>query len=325
MSFAGGELVAPDRAQPLAGLATPAAESLYMRLRARKSLPLGSGPHEVDPRSPVLVELLDLGLAFRSGEEVRPVDHAVALRLLLEHRQAELIDKQQRILDGWTRLSTLLPLNTGGGPAGDLDGVLPLTSTEEIVTRAAELYPSAKRRMRCTDAGTTIGWSTKDRLRTVIRGTPLKTRFQLICQVDRASSRLFPTAHMPTGEVRLRATVPITMLHVDDAAALIAPGGNAQGALLVRVPAIISMFAEWFDLLWSDPGTMAPDGHNDQTLNNMQRRVLELMSVEGDETIARKLGTSLTTVRRHVKAIYTALGVDNRFAAGVAAAKRGWI
>src|SRR3954453_15844158 len=99
MSHAGGELVAPDRAQPLAGLTTPAAESLYMRLRARKSLPLGPGPHEVDPRSPGLLELLDLGLAFRAGEEVRPVDHSVALRLLLEHRQAELIDKQQRILD----------------------------------------------------------------------------------------------------------------------------------------------------------------------------------------------------------------------------------
>ncbi|WP_409495573.1 LuxR C-terminal-related transcriptional regulator [Amycolatopsis sp. cmx-11-12] len=36
--------------------------------------------------------------------------------------------------------------------------------------------------------------------------------------------------------------------------------------------------------------------------------------------MARLLGISVTTVRRHVKAIYEKFGVGNRFAAGVAAA-----
>lgn len=321
-------MVTPERTHPLAGLVSPAAETLYLRLRARKSLPLGTGHGELDPGSPGLAELLDLGLAFHCGEYehlVRPVDQAVALRLLLEHRQSELVDKQNRIIEGWNRLTTLLPMNTGGGSTGELDGVLPLASTEEVVTRAAELYPSARRRMRCTDSGAVASRSTKDRLRSVVRRTPPGARFQMICPVDRSGSPFFPTVPGSTDEVRLRATVPITMLHVDDTAALVTPGAGTQGALLIRAPAIISMLAEWFDLLWTDPATMAPDGHKDQTLSDMQRRVLELMAVEGDETIARRLGTSLTTVRRHVKAIYTALGVDNRFAAGVAAAKRGWI
>jgi ATP/maltotriose-dependent transcriptional regulator MalT len=122
-------------------------------------------------------------------------------------------------------------------------------------------------------------------------------------------------------EVRLRGCVPITMLHVDDDA-LVSTDRSAQAALLIRAPAILTMLAEWFDMLWSDPTTMAPAGEAGPTLTETQHRVLELMTVEGDEAIARWLKISITTVRRHVKTIYTTLGVDNRFAAGIAAAKR---
>lgn len=54
-------------------------------------------------------------------------------------------------------------------------------------------------------------------------------------------------------------------------------------------------------------------------------RVLAMMPFDDDETIARKTGVSVSTVRRKVRQVYGALQVDNRFAAGVAAARRGWI
>ncbi|UOZ07957.1 MULTISPECIES: hypothetical protein [unclassified Amycolatopsis] len=56
-----------------------------------------------------------------------------------------------------------------------------------------------------------------------------------------------------------------------------------------------------------------------------QRCVLVLMARYDDHVIARRLGISVTTVRRRIKAVYALLGVDNRFAAGVAVAKRGWL
>lgn len=55
------------------------------------------------------------------------------------------------------------------------------------------------------------------------------------------------------------------------------------------------------------------------------RRVLVLMARYDDHVIARRLGVSVTTVRRRIKAVYELLGVNNRFAAGVAVAKRGWL
>lgn len=53
--------------------------------------------------------------------------------------------------------------------------------------------------------------------------------------------------------------------------------------------------------------------------------MLALMARYDDHVIARRLGVSVTTVRRRIKAVYALLGVNNRFAAGVAVAKRGWL
>ena len=54
--------------------------------------------------------------------------------------------------------------------------------------------------------------------------------------------------------------------------------------------------------------------------------LLQLLAAgQKDEQIARALGMSLRTVRRRVADLMTELGSDSRFAAGVEAARRGWI
>lgn len=322
------------RAQPLAGLVSSAAEALFMRLLASSSTRAGITAGETDVDDSAAAELLDLGLAFRlgtNGNHIRPVDQAVALRMLLEQRQAELIAAQRRIIDGWTRLTAMLPCDIGGGGvAGSVDGVLTLNNFDEVMTRAAELYPSAKRRMRGTETGESPTRLARDRRRAAPRSVVTNgARFQMIYQIGYlntpAGSRFIEDSAQLGEEIRIRPDVPLKMLHVDDAIALVSTDRAAQTALLVRAPAILSMLGEWFDLLWEHSGTMATCVDDDGALTASQRRVLELMAVDGDEAIARRLNMSITTVRRNVKAIYTALGVDNRFAAGVAAAKRGWI
>lgn len=322
-----------ERIQPLAGLVSPAAETLFLRLLAQGSIPIGSGPGKVEPHDSAATELLDLGLAFRSGDRdglLRPVDQTVALRLLIEQRQHEAVLAQRRILDAWSRLTALLPRDVGGGSCGTLDEVIPLANFQEVVTRAAELFSSARQRMRGTETGEFSNRATADRLRIPPR-TAISSgaRYQMIYQISylstAAGAKIVEESAKFGEEVRLRQEVAVKMLHVDDSVALLSTDRLAQTALLIRAPAIVAMLREWFDLLWADPTTIAPGGTAGRALTNGQRRVLELMAVDGDEAIARRLRISITTVRRHVKAIYTALGVDNRFAAGVAAAKRGWV
>jgi hypothetical protein len=178
----------PDKAVTLAGLVSQEAELLYRRLRAAGSVPAAG----FRDSGAAAVELLDTGIAFPAGRDdavIRPVDPATALRLLIGRRQRELVDRQDQIIEGWRRLTALLPPTCGAHPESD---------------------PSADQ------------WS-----------------------------------HASPGEIQLR--------------------------------------------------------------------VLRMMPTDDDAAIARRLRLSVSTVRRHIKSLYQMLGVDNRFAAGMVAAKRGWV
>lgn len=311
-----------ERVPTLAGLVCPDAEETYRRLRAAGTLRAGTAPGDVDPASPGVVELLDLGIAFRTGPDdrlIRPVDPAAALRLAIAARQHDMISFHNRILDGWARLSHLLPSAVDGG--GNVAGIRVLTRMADIVTRTAELYAAPKNRLRATENGAFPPRPPGDR-------TPLTdARRQVLYEIDYqhggAGGRAVERAAEAGEEVRLRHRLPLRMIHVDDAVALVA---TEQGAALVQVPAVVTMLGEWFDLLWDHPATMAyPVGGTAPSLNPVQRNVLTLMLSSDDETIARRLELSVTTVRRHIKAIYRALGVNSRFAAGMAAAKLNWL
>lgn len=313
-----------NRVGPLAGLVSPAAEALFLRLHADGVARIGDGIDEADLAGGAAGELLDLGLVVRSGpdgELIRPVGQPTGLRLLLDRRQRELAQAQRRVLDGWARLVTLLPdsdvpagsIGSVGsvgsvgnvGNVGNVEGILPLTEQDQVLARAAKLCSSVKHRLRGTDTGALLTHQPAPAVRT-----------QLICRA--ATAR-------PSGHVRLRHHLPMTMLHVDDVVALVSLDRAAQAGVLVWAPGLLAALAEWFDLLWDDPATLAPPATPDRSLTATQRQVLELMAADADEVIARRLKISITTVRRHVKHIYATLGVDNRFAAGVAAVKRGWL
>jgi DNA-binding NarL/FixJ family response regulator len=117
------------------------------------------------------------------------------------------------------------------------------------------------------------------------------------------------------------------MLHVDDAVALLAIDRTATNALLVRAPAMVAALGEWFDLLWDDEATLlAGPARPQQGPTDEQRQLLRLMyGGASDSLIANRLNTSVSTVRRRIRALCAELGVAGRFAAGAAAAKRGWL
>jgi DNA-binding CsgD family transcriptional regulator len=129
-------------------------------------------------------------------------------------------------------------------------------------------------------------------------------------------------------QARVRKHVPIKMMHVDDSVALVTiDTTGAAGALHIHSTALLELLAEWFDLLWRDPGSTVVGGGTDEAeLTGAQQKVLRLLaSGLTDEAIAHRTGTAVRTVRRHVGAILTVLGADSRFQAGAAAAKRGWL
>ena len=130
-------------------------------------------------------------------------------------------------------------------------------------------------------------------------------------------------------QARLLPRVPMKMKLADSTTAMLplTPAGTA-GALVIRAPVIISALREYFEMLWDRATPLKPEraAASAGRLTPAQKAVLELMAQGlNDGAIARRSGLSITTVRRHIAAIMTRLGVSSRFAAGAAAQRKGWI
>lgn len=198
----------------------------------------------------------------------------------------------------------------------DPDDLRRLDGSTEIDATFAELHRQAKHRVRVVSPGETV-FPASDNTARIRRQTLVR---------EGGEAAMFSHQSAPSGEFRVREHLPFRMIHIDDRiAALSAVRQDVPSAFVIRSPLLLELLAEWFDLLWSAQGTVMPASTPSGPLTVIQHRILVLLPEHGDEAIARLLGISATTVRRHVKAIYEKFGVGNRFAAGVAAAKHGWL
>lgn len=128
-------------------------------------------------------------------------------------------------------------------------------------------------------------------------------------------------------EYRLTSEDPPTDLLIADDVALVRLDATGQsGAVLVHAPHMVSMLADYFELLWAKAVPLGGEDDGTGPLPGVQRRILRL-AAQGfkDESIARVLGLSSRSVRRHMEKLTTRAGASNRLTLGIAAAQLGWI
>lgn len=125
-------------------------------------------------------------------------------------------------------------------------------------------------------------------------------------------------------QCRVCPQLPMRLVLVDECVALLPLGPTAlSGAVLIRAPVIIAALRMYFELLWSR--SVSVEG-NLAKVNPEQDQVLRLvLTGMTDGAIARHLGVSERTVRRHVQALLEALGATNRVTLAVAAVREGWV
>ncbi|MDO5739689.1 MAG: hypothetical protein Q4P07_06025 [Ornithinimicrobium sp.] len=105
-------------------------------------------------------------------------------------------------------------------------------------------------------------------------------------------------------------------------AVLLDEGGGQDGDfVLLRSPAVLSVFAALFDELWRRAEPMLS-----RDASTQDAKLVEMLTMGfKDEAIARQLGLSLRTVRRRVAALMVQHGVETRFQLGRAVSGRGLI
>jgi DNA-binding CsgD family transcriptional regulator len=323
---------------PLAGLVSKDAEELYAKLLKAGWLPIGPGADQIDLANGPARELTDSRVAYRSpmhADRLLPVAQSTAIQLLLSRQHDEMTARHQQAIAGWKLLDSILyahvePKNHSAEGGEFLAEVV--TGRDELNRLSYELYQSTRRELLGLSTGK---WAAPLEERQLLAppkvASSLAGQYRMIYDTEMAGStagaRIIEASVAAGEKARIRAQLPLKMLHVDDSVALVSltPTG-LEGSLLVRSPPMLAALREWFEFLWNDDATAAVGDADAIGLSPMQRHVLRMLSTsQSDEAIARAAGMSVRTVRRHIAAILEILGVNSRFAAGMMATKRGWL
>ncbi|MEK8143088.1 helix-turn-helix transcriptional regulator [Streptomyces sp. M10(2022)] len=179
--------------------------------------------------------------------------------------------------------------------------------------------PAAPARPRCsrTHCSGTARCSPGVRMRTVYHHT---ARF------NSPSQAYVDTMSTQGGEYRTAHQLVGRLIIFDRELAFMTNRNDRLGAVVVREPSVVHFLYELFEQVWSQaqPFSDAATDGLETVAKDLDRTILRLLATGlKDETIARRLGMSLRTTRKHIADMMQALGAESRFQAGVAVAASG--
>jgi DNA-binding CsgD family transcriptional regulator len=291
------------------------AGDLYARLVKADGLVLGDGAGQVCPSDPALTELCQHGLAWVSaGQAVHPVSPDLALGKLLLRRQREILARHTELIEDYERLAQLARTTCSAGSPY----VETLISAAQVSAAQRDLQAGALWDYRALG----IPWL----VRPAAPG-PEPARRHLIWTAD-----LLTECGSQLGgedECRTVPAVPMRMLVADGVGLILLTATGVEAGALVRAPVVVAALAHYFDLLWERAtpvsGRASTPAGGEQVPRSERVMLGLLMAGLTDAAIARTLGISARSVRRHVAALEDRAGVTTRFALGAAAVRLGWV
>ncbi|MFE3740235.1 LuxR C-terminal-related transcriptional regulator [Streptomyces sp. NPDC059134] len=296
---------------------------------------LDIAPGDVDK---ALARLSDLSLLAPSRDSpgsLRAVNPSLGLKVLLQREQDELAWRQQRIEQNRAALAALAAEYTASGGSG-ADGMEQLDNVDEIRTRLEALAESCRHESLAFHP---VGGLTKEAIeasrplneRALARGVRFRSIYLDSAVSDRVTKTHAQWMAAHHSEIRTSPTLPMRLLIVDTAAAIVAglPGQSGPSALLFSSRPVVLAMRALFEAYWEhatpfhqEPSAeVAPHG-----LVPQERKLLQLLATGlTDEAVARALGIGVRTERRIMAELMERLGASSRFEAGVQAARRQWI
>lgn len=126
-------------------------------------------------------------------------------------------------------------------------------------------------------------------------------------------------------QVRTVRRVPSWLVVFDRGTAFVPVGHHQepeQGIAVVRHHAVVASLYAAFELLWdsAQPFSANGGGNGEAASDELRLEILRhLAAGRKDEVVARRLGLSVRTCRRHIAEVMERLGAESRFQAGVLA------
>ncbi|MDX3076291.1 helix-turn-helix transcriptional regulator [Streptomyces sp. MI02-7b] len=281
-----------------------------------------------------LERLCGVGLVVRpDGDHASgfAVDPAVAIAKLTEPIASRMREEERRILEIQEELSRFAPLYAeSSGSTQGLEVLGSLTEVRAALNREADL---ARDEMITCQPG---GGSRKPEAMSeamhrdaalLDRGVSIRTLYHHTARFNGPSQAYVAAASALGAQYRTLHELFGRIIVFDRRIAFLPVQDQSWGAVVLKEPSTVAYLCDVFEEAW-ERGTPFVDAASqglEQVSREIQETIVRLMA-EGhkDEVIARRLGMSLRTARRHIADIMEQLKATSRFQAGVAAATRGF-
>ncbi|MEY9894341.1 DNA-binding CsgD family transcriptional regulator [Catenulispora sp. MAP5-51] len=318
-----------------------AAETLYLHLlrdpaHGMDELTQSLGRSRDEVRA-ALDELSRLALLRASRENplaMRPVAPDVGLEALLARKQADLVDRQHQLDQGRASLALLVAEYAESRPLGEHNTIEEIVGLDAVRTRLEALTHRTRSEVLSLAPGGVQNADTLEASRPLDqqlldRGVTMRTVYLDSVRNNAPSTAYATWLRNLGGEVRTAPTLPLRMIIVDRATAMIpiSPGESSAGAAVLTGHGPVSAMCALFDQIWRSASPLGLSSRrDDQGLTPQEGELLRMLAHgDTDEYIARRMAVSTRTVGRLASDLMARLGTRSRFQMGVRAAELGWL
>ncbi|MGA5823216.1 LuxR C-terminal-related transcriptional regulator [Kitasatospora sp. NPDC094028] len=241
----------------------------------------------------------------------------------LRGQEDELRRERERLQGMREQYAALMPVYLHGRQLSHPHGMIDLL-TDKIAVRAmlVEAVDAAREEVLVSKPGgafppAALREALPRDLALLASGLRMRNLYQHATRYDQPTRTNAEQLIAAGAEIRTLPEVLPQMIVIDrELAFLPAPG---SGALVIREPSLLAFLIAAFERDWGNaaPFSVGPQAAHDVSEDLKQTIVQQLSNGLKDEAIARRLGVSLRTCRRHVSELLETLGATSRFQAGV--------
>lgn len=296
----------------------------------RAARELGLDQEEVQA---AVVSLTELGLLRPDAQDpsrLRPVDPdlvaavvTTSMETAIRSRQAEL----HRIRDQFADLRSHY-LDSLSRESVDLEAIPGVEEVRAALNRAAE--ECTEEMLTSQPGGNRVPEVLQEALARdtamLSRGVRMRTLYHHTARFNGPSQAYVATVSALGAEYRTAHELFGRLIVFDRKVAFIPEQGGNWGAVVIREPSVVHYLCEVFEQAWTQaaPFSDAATDGLELVAKDIHRTIVRLLAAGlKDESIARRIGMSLRTARKHIADIMETLGAESRFQAGVLAAQQG--
>ncbi|WP_030766001.1 LuxR C-terminal-related transcriptional regulator [Streptomyces sp. NRRL F-2664] len=265
--------------------------------------------------------------------ELTPVTPDVAAASLVAPAERHIRDLQQAVTDVRAKLLSLTPLYFEGRRVRNrLEAFDVITDVSRIQSMLNHLTQSCQSEMLTVQPGGArpayaLAQARESALTTLSRGVRIRTIYQHTARNDLPTRSYVREVSEQGAEIRTADEVIDRLIIYDREVAFLperSAGDRTPGAAIVREPTLVAFLCSVFEYLWDGASPyMVESQRSPASSDELKWSIIRLMT-KGykDEMVARRLGMSVRTCRRHIAEITEELEATSRFQAGYNAARQ---